>query len=573
LGIWRGRSATAPANYLQRGWQAADVGFVRLDADPITGATIDELTPGVPLQFNTTTPQHGWDLYGYPLGENSQIRVNICPGIHLVHVVPVTSVAGADAGPGDDWTVPCSGMIGGASGGPWINVQTHRIEAINSKEQDGVVVGALLGDAAESAYRAQAFVQWPGTTTPAGGATADTLGNASSGGSHISADGRFITYRSNATNLVSGDTNDTDDVFVFDTQTLRTSRVSVANGDVQGDGMSDWPTISADGRYVAFRSAASNLVPGDTNGADDTFVRDLVAGTTTRVSVGTAEAQGNSSVRGGPTISADGHYVAFFSYASNLVPGDTNGMSDVFVRDRQTGRTSRVSVSSAGAQANPYDHIEDDARPSISADGRYVAFVSGAANLTPGDTNGTDDVFVRDRQTGRTTRASVSSAGAQTRAWSDWPSISGDGRYVAFVSAAADLVPGDVNRTDDIFVRDLHAGSTTRVSVSSAEVQSRGASSNPDISSDGRYVVFQSAGTNLVPADTNSRDDVFLRDRQAGTTSRISVTTTNGQVNGASSYPSIAPSGRYVVFSSLGTNLGPWDTNDTWDVFVRRLRA
>jgi Tol biopolymer transport system component len=248
-------------------------------------------------------------------------------------------------------------------------------------------------------------------------------------------------------------------------------------------------------------------------------------------------------------------------------------MSDVFVRDRQTGRTSRVSVSSAGAQANPYDHIEDDARPSISADGRYVAFVSGAANLTPGDTNGTDDVFVRDRQTGRTTRASVSSAGAQTRAWSDWPSISGDGRYVAFVSAAADLVPGDVNRTDDIFVRDLHAGSTTRVSVSSAEVQSRGASSNPDISSDGRYVVFQSAGTNLVPADTNSRDDVFLRDRQAGTTSRSSVTTTNGQVNGASSYPLIAPSGRYVVFSSLGTNLGPWDTNDTWDVFVRRLRA
>src|SRR6266550_2391417 len=172
-----------------------------------------------------------------------------------------------------------------------------------------------------------------------------------------------------------------------------TFRVSVSTGGVQGNGRSFAPAISADGRFVAFSSAASSLVAGDTNGVDDVFVRDRQAGTTTRVSLapGGAEANGGSY---SPSISADGRYVAFLSDATNLVAGDTNSVRDVFVFDRQTGTTTRASVSSAGVQADV-----DSVTPVLSGNGRFVAFDSGADNLAFGDTNDTFDVFVKDRQT------------------------------------------------------------------------------------------------------------------------------------------------------------------------------
>ena len=199
------------------------------------------------------------------------------------------------------------------------------------------------------------------------------------------------------------------------------------------------PTLAADGRFVAFGSDATNLVTGDTNAVSDAFVYDRVTGTTERVSVSSAGAEANGTSFA-PAISADGRFVAFPSEATNLVPGDTNGVTDVFVRDRLTGTTERVSVSSAGAEANGTSFA-----PAISADGRFVAFPSEATNLVPGDTNGATDVFVRDRLTATTDRVSVDSAGAQANDRSDFPAISADGSVVAFVSTATNLVPDDTN--------------------------------------------------------------------------------------------------------------------------------
>jgi Tol biopolymer transport system component len=233
---------------------------------------------------------------------------------------------------------------------------------------------------------------------------------------------------------------------VHDRLTGQTTRVSVASDGAQGNGDSECPSISADGRYVAFASLASNLVPGDTNGRMDIFVHDRLTGQTTRVSVASDGTEGNGD-SGFPSISADGRYVAFASLASNLVPGDTNGTWDVFVHDRLTGQTTRVSVASGGAQGNG-----DSRFPSISADGRYVAFQSYASNLVPGDTNGVLDVFVHDRLTGQTTRVSVASDGTQGDSYSFGSSISADGRYVAFASYASNLVPGDTNGWADVFV-------------------------------------------------------------------------------------------------------------------------
>jgi Tol biopolymer transport system component len=338
--------------------------------------------------------------------------------------------------------------------------------------------------------------------------SAGVQGNSSSYGTpSISADGRYVAFYSPASNLVSGDTNGSVDIFVRDRQTGTTELVSVSSSGVQGNGSSYSPSISADGRYVAFYSLASNLVTADTNLYEDVFVRDRQAGTTERVSVSSAGAQGNSSSYT-PSISADGRYVAFRSYATNLVSGNVNGYSDIFVRDRQTGTTTRVSVANAGYEGN-----NDSSSPSISADGRYVAFASLASNLVSGagDTNGVEDIFVRDRQTGTTERVSVSSAGTQGNGASSSPSISADGRYVAFYSLASNLVSGDTNGTFDIFVRDRQTGTTELVSVSSSGVQGNSASSSPSISADGRYVAFYSPASNLVSGDTNGSADIFVR--------------------------------------------------------------
>ena len=385
----------------------------------------------------------------------------------------------------------------------------------------------------------------------------------------ISADGDAVAFDSVASNLVAGDTNAVADVFVRDRQAGTTERASVAGDGSEADGASWNPSITGDGEVAGFWSGASNLVAGDTNGADDVFVRDRQAGTTERVSVvsGPVESDGASSEH---AVNADGRYVAFMSTADNLVAGDTNGAPDVFVRDRQAGTTERVSVAGDSTEGNA-----DSEAPSLSSDGRYVMFMSAADNLVAGDTNGAPDVFVRDRQAGTTERVSVAGDGSQALGFSGYPATSADGRYVVFMSAADNLVAGDANGVPDVFVRDRQAGTTERVSVASGGGEADAFSWYPATSGDGRYVVFLSAADDLVAGDTNGAPDVFVRDRQAGTTERASVATdgSEGNADSGTAAPSISADGSRVAFVSGASNLVAGDTNGVGDVFLRDRQA
>jgi len=395
-------------------------------------------------------------------------------------------------------------------------------------------------------------------------ATGGAQGNLGSEVSSISADGRFAAFASVATNLVSGDSNGSRDVFVRDRIAGTTERVSVDTTETQGNGASDKPSISADGRFVAFESLANNLVGGDSNGASDIFVRDRITGTTERVSVDSSAAQGIGASYEA-SISADGRCVAFRSSASNLVPGDTGAaVWGVFVHDRLTGATEFVDVDSSGAQAdgNSYE-------PSISADGYFVAFFSYATNLVPGDTNARPDVFVRDRNTGTTERVSVDSSGAAGNNISFSPSISADDRFVAFQAFGNSLVAGDTNGKWDVFVHDRQTGTTERVSVDSAGMEGNDHSVEPSISPDGRFVAFESGASNLVGGDTNGAVDIFLRDRLNGSTERVSVDSLGAEGNGGSSDSSISADARFVSFTGYSSNLVGGDTNATWDIFAR----
>ncbi|TAK72940.1 MAG: hypothetical protein EPO22_00160 [Dehalococcoidia bacterium] len=401
----------------------------------------------------------------------------------------------------------------------------------------------------------------------------------------VSANGRYVAFQSWATDLVADDTktcgpyNDPcPDVFVHDTLRGSTELASRATSGVAGNHASRGPSISADGRYIAFYSFASNLVSGDTNEATDVLVRDRLLGTTERVSVASDGIQANGA-SSDAHISADGHYVSFVSYASNLVPGDDNGKLDVFVHDRVTGATERVSVAADGTQFQ-----QASGAPSISGDGRFVAF----ASPLPSDLGGPGGIFVRDRLDHTTLSIAITPDGHPSNGRSMSPSISADGRYVAFESWATNLVPGDTNvclvnifspggggtvslPCSDIFVRDLAMGTTERVSVDSAGGQADGDSMEPSISPDGRFVAFTSSAANLVFADTNEASDVFVHDRLSGATIRASVDGQGTQGSGDSTSPALASHGRYVVFQSNAPNLVTGDSNGTWDVFESRL--
>ena len=459
--------------------------------------------------------------------------------------------------------VPQVGSIAGLFG-PLATQADQPPDEQLSMEESGAVSPAVdaqdpRAEQAPAAGQADASL---GTTEAVSMDSAGNLANGTSTSPAISADGRFIAFVSAASNLVPGDTNGESDIFVHDRQTGATNRVSVDGTGSQADGSSGEPTISADGRFVAFMSAAANLVPGDANGEGDIIVHDRRTGATQRVSVDSGGGQANGS-SGSPSISANGRFVAFVSAASGLVPGDTNGESDVFVHDRQTGTTERVSVDSAGDQGNG-----GSASPSISADGRYVAFTSAANNFAPGDAGGGSDVFVRDREIAVTERVSGNSAGNAADGSSEAPAISADGRFVAFQSKATNLVPRDFNRDQDIFVHDRQTGVTERVSVDSKGSQGDSGSSEPAISSDGRFVAFASAARRLVPGDTNRRQDAFVHDRGTGSTERVSVDNTGSQGNDYSGLPAISADGRFITFWSLSGNLVPGETQ-VQRVFVR----
>jgi Tol biopolymer transport system component len=379
----------------------------------------------------------------------------------------------------------------------------------------------------------------------------------------VSDDGRFVIFRSWSWNLVPGDTNIAPDVFLRDRLLGTTERISVSSSGVQGnDGSGIFGyAISPDGRYVVFYSEASNLVPGDVNNAADVFLRDRLNGTTELVSLDSSAGQGNAKSEY-PCISADGRHVAFDSLATNLVPGDTNGKADVFLRDLWTGQTQRVSVSSSGSQSNG-----DSMAPSISADGRYVAFHSNGNNLVSGDTNTTWDVFVYDRVNGTQELISISTGGTSGNNQSGWPHLSGDGRFVCFDSYASNLFNGDTNGGSDALVRDRLTGITELASVNSLGIQANAGSGNTHISPDGQFVLFASYATNLDPSGTPPGGS-YVHDRRIGSTERVSISNSGQPAMGAGGPFSISLDGRYAVFANEDPNLVSGDTNNAMDVYV-----
>jgi Tol biopolymer transport system component len=350
-------------------------------------------------------------------------------------------------------------------------------------------------------------------------------------------------------------------VFVHDRVTRETRRVSVSSNGFQANDSCRAESISADGRYATFTTAASTLVTNDTNAVEDVFVHDLVTGETLRVSVDSQGGQGDGRSQYS-SISADGRLVAFLSEASNLVPDDTNHASDVFVHDLATGETTRVSVLSDGSQS-----LGGCGLVSISADGRYVAFES-FAHLVWDDTDYWQDIFVHDRQTGQTTRASVDSRGHQVIGDSHVPTISADGRYVAFSSLSSDFVDDDYDSNSDVFVHDMLTGVNTRASVNSQGDAANQGSREPHLSPDGRYVSFTSSASDMVSDDTNDLVDAFLHDLQTGETTRVSLSSDGEQANSYSYSHAVATRAQCVLFESVG-NLVEDDHNHVTDVYVR----
>ncbi|MCW3014752.1 MAG: hypothetical protein JWO02_1844 [Solirubrobacterales bacterium] len=351
----------------------------------------------------------------------------------------------------------------------------------------------------------------------------------------------------------------------------RSPRLSTTqDGAVLNGGITD-PVLAGNATTAVFATTATNFVLQDPDGPVADIVSVNLLNGTHRLISSTPDGTAPDGSSSAPTVSASGLVVAFVSSATNLVPDDTNGAFDVFARE-QDGPMVRVSIARDGGQANGPSF-----QPDISADGRYVAFTSIATNLVPDDTNGQPDVFIRDLKAHTTRRVSLSDAGGEGRGRSSAPAVSADGAVVAFESAAPDLVAGDTNGTADVFVRVLATGRTELVSRSTAGAeQDRGVSAPftaaPDVSADGRYVVFDTEARSLYRHDTNRRSDIYLRDRLKNTTKLVSASSINVQGNNDSVTPRITPNGRFVTFQSFATNLVQ-DDGPREDLFVRDLRS
>lgn len=376
-------------------------------------------------------------------------------------------------------------------------------------------------------------------------------GNGDSNRPALSADGRFVAFRSAANNLVPGDTNSLSDVFVRDRLLGTTTRVSHVTGGTAGNAETFNVSISNDGRYVCFDSQSTALVAGDTNNRRDCFVHDTQTGVTSRVSLGETGNQGTSDSYG--ILSGDGTKVLFFSESNNLVTGDTNVLGDLFLRDLVAGTTVRVNLDNAGNQTVG----GSTSFASLTSDGRYLLFNSNATNLR--------GCWLRDMTTGLNERIDVahftntpSTIGGAGR------DVSDDGRYVVFESSDANLVLGDTNLRTDIFLRDRLLLETRRISISSTGQQSNLPSSEPRISLDGRTVVFGSSATNLVAGDLNGWRDIFAYDVHTRETRLASFNYLGGQITAdAVNEPAVDGTGNTVVFISDGDGIVPTHTGGT----------
>jgi Tol biopolymer transport system component len=416
---------------------------------------------------------------------------------------------------------------------------------------------------ASPALLVQATLAHPSETERVSINSAGSEGNQVSRIPSINADGQLIVFASQATNLVDGDTNGVQDIFIHDWLTGTTERVSLSGQGQEADGASDWPEISADGLSVVFTSKATNLVDGDSNGLENVFVVDLRSGEVELVSHPTLGGQADAPCSQ-PAISGDGRFITFVSAATNLVPGAVADLEEIYLFDRTDGSLQWVSEPRIGA-AN--DEVSGE--PAISADGNWVAFSSASSQFVPGDTEGRRDIFLWNRASSAIERVSVTQIGDQAEGSSYVPALSADGRYIVFRSHASNLVSDDTNYMGDVFLRDNRNGTLQRMSISTVGDQADGPSDEPAITADGRFIVFRSGATNLVPNDTNSRRDIFVRDLQ-GTTVRVSVDSYAGESNDNSYSPVISADGAAIAFYSEANNLDLvlFDINDAGDIFA-----
>ncbi len=389
--------------------------------------------------------------------------------------------------------------------------------------------------------------------------------------SSLSADGRFAAFESDANDLVSRDGNGSRDAFVRDRVMGLTKLISMnAAGTGPGNAGSSWPQLSPDGRFALFAGQASDLTGlADTNADQDVFVRDTWYGTNDLVSVNVSGSRSGNRLSDAWSLTPDGRFVAFTSDASDLVAGVASGLGDVFVRDRVSRVTRCASLNRFGTGGG--NGVSSDAR--LTPNGRYVLFVSEANDLVSGDANSSADVFVRDGWSNVTRLVSVNRLGTGSANASSYPyGLSADGRYALFASEATDLVANDLNGSRrDIFVRDLVANTTTLVSVNCGGAGSgNGHSYSPSLSPDGRYVIFESDATDLVPGQfLGAGPNVFRRDLAAGITALLSENHTHrGAGNGAAQSPVMSTNGAIVVFDAVASDLVRGDLNNGQDVFA-----
>jgi hypothetical protein len=330
----------------------------------------------------------------------------------------------------------------------------------------------------------------------------------------ITADGRFVAFATDFSNFSAGEMVYRD-IYVRDRIAGSTKLVSISTTGTRGNNGSYSPSISDNGRFIAFSSASTNFVQGDNNFNNDIFVHDRVDVATKLISVATSGAHGNG-YSGEPSINNNGSLVAFESDSSNLIPNDSNGWTDIFVRNWITGTTQLISIAMDGSTGNGKSIY-----PAVNGNGHIVAFASKASNLVPNDNNGRRDIFVRNWITGRTQLISVAMDGSTGNRSSFEPSINDDGNLVSFGSASSNLVPDDNNDTTDVFVRNTFTGVTELISISSNGIQGDQGSWDSVISPDGRYVVFTSNSTNLIDNSITSGQNLYIRDRIAGVTNLI----------------------------------------------------
>jgi Tol biopolymer transport system component len=373
------------------------------------------------------------------------------------------------------------------------------------------------------------------------------LGNAGSNSPAITPNGRFVAFGSNATNLVPGDTNGVYDLFVRDLETGALDLVSTGLDGAAANAASHQARISDDGRFVTFYSDATNLVADDTNGVTDVFVRDRQEGTTTRVPAGT-----NSSLF--PDISGNGRYVVFTTL-NQLLPEDTDQYTyEIYLWDRTNGEVELLTPGKT-----------ESSEAAISSDGRFVAM---AAELT-GVYGVRNNIYLLDRATGDLTPASTTADGTLAAEGAASPSVSDDGRYIAFGSKSGDLVPGDTNSDSDIFLHDMQTGVTTLVSGAPDGTAGDSSSFGTDISSDGRYVGYFSLAANLTASSLPAWDAyTYVYDRESGTNTLASISP-SGIGNGWSA--SLSDGGKFVAYESEGADLVDGDDNEQQDVFVTQL--